>query len=346
MSPARVVIAAAVLFAVEIPAQAANRTLVHTVEKGDTLWALSKRTGCTVEQLREANPDADMLRPGDRLELPVCAEIPESAVAAKPLPGARHVVERGDTVARIARRYGVSEDAIRTLNDLGDRSMIIVGQSLALPNKLPPPPPKIRVVAGQSVGRPDRGKLIGGVQLPHHAAYHRRHPAKAYGAQHAIDHTLAAIGAVRAKHPRVHKLAIGDLSKERGGPISGHRSHQSGRDVDLGLYYRRVPSEYPDEFVKASQARVDVAATWTLIESLSAAARKPGGPEYIFLDYGLQKQLYEHAREQGMSKAKLEEIFQYPHGRHHRGGLVRHEPNHADHLHVRFSCPPKDGKCK
>ncbi len=320
--------------------------MVHTVEKGDTLWELSRRTGCTVEQLRRANPKADMLRPGDRLELPQCEATPSNRAGAAAKPGGRHVVERGDTVAKIAKRYGVSVDAIRKLNALDESAMIIVGQELVLPGEAVPEPPKIRVVAGQSIGRPDRGRLIDGVQLPHETGIYRRHPEKSYGAQHAVDHMLAAIRAVRREHPRVHKLAIGDLSKEQGGPIRGHRSHQSGRDVDVGLYYKRVPAEYPKEFVKASQAKVDLAATWTLVEALAAAAKKPGGPQYIFLDYSLQRDLYEYARSKGVSKEKLGEIFQYPHGRGHRSGLVRHEPNHADHLHVRFSCPPKDKKCK
>src|SRR5688572_22688634 len=105
MSPARVVIAAAILFAVEIPAKAANQSMVHTVEKGDTLWELSKRTGCTVDQLRRANPKADTLRPGDRIELPQCGSKlplplppPPVATAAEPAPpgpGGHHVVERG-----------------------------------------------------------------------------------------------------------------------------------------------------------------------------------------------------------------------------------------------------------
>jgi murein endopeptidase len=281
--------------------------------------------------------------------------LPPPPQAAETTVRAKHVVTRGDTVARIAKRYGVTEQGIRTLNDLSERSTILVGQILLLPTRTSlaaaptpalSPEAKIRVVLGQSVGRPDRGRLIGGVQLPHDAAIYRRHPAKAYGTQHAVDHTLAAIRAVKQKHPGVHRLAIGDLSHQRGGPINGHRSHQSGRDVDLGLYHKRPPSQYPNEFVRASVAKIDVAATWTLVESLAAAARKPGGPEYIFLDYGLQKELYEYARSQGVSKSRLAQIFQYPHGRRHREGLVRHEPNHGDHIHVRFSCPPKDAKCK
>ena len=42
---------------------------------------------------------------------------------------------------------------------------------------------------------------------------------------------------------------------------------------------------------------------------------------------------------------KLAKMFQYP----HRGastGFVRHEPNHANHIHVRFKCPRGDSACR
>src|SRR4029450_8679153 len=31
-------------------------------------------------------------------------------------------------------------------------------------------------------------------------------------------------------------LLVGDLSREYGGPLAGHRSHQSGRDADVGFF--------------------------------------------------------------------------------------------------------------
>jgi membrane-bound lytic murein transglycosylase D len=61
---------------------------------------------------------------------PVAAD---TEVAARdPETSATHEVRRGDTLSEIARRYGVTLDALRKLNGLGNRSMIRPGQVLRL----------------------------------------------------------------------------------------------------------------------------------------------------------------------------------------------------------------------
>ena len=57
-------------------------------------------------------------------------------------------------------------------------------------------------------------------------------------------------------------------------------------------------------------------------------------------------ELLKAARKAGVSRATLSKIFQYPNGRWTREALVKHEPKHADHLHVRFKCPPRDDGCR
>ena len=131
-----------------------------------------------------------------------------------------------------------------------------------------------------------------------------------------------------------------------GGPLSGHHSHQSGRDIDVGLYYRRPPADYPREFVVATEDSLDAAATWALLEAFVGTAKDEGGVEKVFLDYEVQGWLYAAARAEGWSKSRLREVFQYPDGRYAKHGIVRHEPKHADHIHVRFRCAPDDAGCK
>ena len=195
---------------------------------------------------------------------------------------------------------------------------------------------------GQSIGKPNHGHLEGGVQLPKDGAYHRRHPARSFGATHVVELTRAAIAEVRRKHPRVHKLAIGDISDPDGGRLSGHRSHQSGRDVDIGLYFKRVPKSYPQRFVGADEAPLHIAATWTLVDAFYRQSKIKGGPIAIFLDYDLQRRLADYGRKHGVDKRVLRAMFQFPGGRRSKTGFVRHEPGHHDHLHVRYGCPPRD----
>lgn len=335
-SPARLGWLVCLLCLLATPARAEDER--HRVIAGDSLWKIARANGCTVDALREAND----MKPGDPLPVGRMLEIPrcKGRVAGGP---SRYVVKSGDTLSSIALRHSTTVKQIKEDNGLSD-SLIRPGQSLVVGPGVPEVP--LRLVPGQSVGRPQRGKLVSGALLPPDSAYYRRHPDRVWGAQHVIDHVRRAVASVRRRYPGLHRLAIGDISSKRGGFISGHRSHQSGRDVDLGLYFERVPSGYPDEFVTADKGRLHLGATWALLSTLWDASREPGGPARVFLDYGVQGELYDYARSQGVSKRELRQIFQYPNGRGARGRFVSHEPKHADHLHVRFQCAPKDTDCR
>lgn len=306
----------------------------HVVRKGETLWELARERSCTVEQVRKAND----LRPGG-LRIGMTLTLP----SCKPTVAKTHVVARGDTLSAVAKRYGTTVEAIQKHNGL-DSDVIRVAQRLQVAGGAAPP--AIRMIKGQSVGSPQRGKLAEGARLPQSKRYYRRRLPRTYAAAHVVDQLEAAIGVVSAAHPKVGRLAIGDLSDEDGGSLSGHNSHQSGRDVDLGLYFKKQPAGYPKEFVAAAKGKLDVAAMWTLVDALYEQSKKAGGPTKIFLDYRIQKQLYTHARGQKISRAKLKKVFSYPDGRWAAGRLVQHLHNHHDHLHIRFGCPPKDTGCK
>ena len=78
----------------------------------------------------------------------------------------------------------------------------------------------------------------------------------------------------------------------------------------------------------------------------AARADRDGGAQVMFLDYdvqGLALRLGQGARRR---RGAPRRIFQYPHGRGASDGLVRHEPNHDNHLHVRFKCRARDTSCR
>jgi murein endopeptidase len=202
------------------------------------------------------------------------------------------------------------------------------------------------LASGQSVGAPWDGRLQHPIPLPPGDAYHLRRPARAFGTQAAVELIQRAIGETVDAFPDVHVLAIGDLSAPSGGRITEHRSHQSGRDADIGLYYLDPPADYPASFVHADESNLDCEATFKLIERFAATADEDGGVQMIFLDFDVQGLLYDWALAQGVSERRLARIFQYPHGRGSAEGLVRHEPNHDNHMHVRFQCPRADSGCQ
>jgi murein endopeptidase len=197
----------------------------------------------------------------------------------------------------------------------------------------------------QSVGRPQCGHLARPVELPEHPAYLRRHPDLAWGTKATVVHVGRAIERVRSSMPWVHPLAVGDISAEHGGPLLAHRSHQSGRDVDLGLYYLDPPPSVPHRFVRATAENLDRAATWALLTALAHTSTRPGGVDFILLDHDVQRMLFEWAQKEGVPARKIGRILQYPRPPDAPVGLVRHFPKHADHMHVRFRCPPDDRWC-
>jgi hypothetical protein len=199
---------------------------------------------------------------------------------------------------------------------------------------------------GQSVGAPWAGRLQHPTQLPAGDGYHIRRPGRSFGTEATIDFIERAIGDTREAFPDEHVLAIGDISAEAGGRITEHRSHQSGRDVDIGLFYKQQPDGYPASFVHAGANNLDCAATFKLLESFLGSANEDGGVLMVFLDFDVQGILYRWAQDHGVSERRLGRIFQYPHGRGSSEGLVRHEPNHDNHMHVRFQCPSDDTGCR
>ncbi|WP_181234278.1 penicillin-insensitive murein endopeptidase [Enhygromyxa salina] len=305
----------------------------HVVVKGDSLWKLAEAHGCTVAQLRKANDMTreDALVLGTEIRLPSCTG-----------PKLReHVVVEGDSLEAIAARYATTVAALRKHNDL-DSNLIRVGQRLRLPRDAG----ASLVRSGQSHGKVDDGRLEDPTQLPHSAAYYRRRLPRTYASEHLVAHTVRVVEAVRNQRPGVHRLAIGDLSAETGGPLTGHRTHQSGRDIDLGFYFVDAPASYPAEFVPATRENLDVAATWDLLEGFVRLADQPGGVALVYLDYDIQRLLYPAARRDGWTVEQLAEVFEYPDGRGADGRVVRHLWNHHDHLHVRFACPPGDASCR
>jgi murein endopeptidase len=197
-------------------------------------------------------------------------------------------------------------------------------------------------VHGQSVGAPWAGRLRDATELPSGEGYVLRRPWRAFGTKSMVEAIYHAVGRVREQFPETHVIAIGDLSAEQGGRISDHSSHQSGRDVDIGLIYSEKPAGYPESFVAATMDNLDPQATFALIEELAATKRV----QMMFLDYKVQGMLVQWAREHEIDEDKLDRLFQFPHGRGASDGVVRHEPNHMDHVHVRFKCPAGDNACR
>jgi len=121
---------------------------------------------------------------------------------------------------------------------------------------------------------------------------------------------------------------IGDVSNPKGGRLNRHRSHQTGRDADLGFYYRRGEV---DTFLTARKKDLDLPRTWALVRALVTET----DVDRIFVDRSLIAVLYAHAVAEGEDRDWLNDVF----GRSGGKGIVQHERRHKDHLHIRFYNP-------
>jgi murein endopeptidase len=155
--------------------------------------------------------------------------------------------------------------------------------------KSPKPVPQVVWRRSVAVGLPWRGRLENGVMLPAEGLHFftwdpilRRSPNRSWrrvGHDRLVRLLLSVAAAHRAAHPDAPRLAIGDLSRSRGGDfgprfgLPGHVSHQNGLDADVfypRLDRREVAPEHPreidrvlaqdlvDRFVRAGAVRVFV----------------------------------------------------------------------------------------
>lgn len=97
-----------------------KRYVVHAVQQGQTLFAISRAYAVPVDELLKANPDAkDGLRLGQELLIPQAAIVKKEARTAPDLlkdGELKHTVAKKETLFGIARKYGLD------INDLLDRN--------------------------------------------------------------------------------------------------------------------------------------------------------------------------------------------------------------------------------
>lgn len=314
------------------------RWVHHRMVPGETIAEVAARYGLREADLRAHNGIAastEKLRKGSRLK-----------VKARRIPPPREMVEytvvAGDSWLSIARMHGVDPKELKAYNwpwkgKLAAGSLLSVWVDPIAKSWIASATDDESIRRGAvGIGAPDAGHLVGGVAIPEGEGYEIRFTESAYGTSHAVAELVRALQRYREITKHTKPLQLGSMSRPRGGPLGGHRSHQTGRDIDILLPRKAgVPS-----WLALTPRRVDWMAVWDL-----AVALEEVDASVVYLDYALQKAMYRAVKAAGMEPAAIAKVLQYPRGYEARRGLVRHEPGHTQHLHVRFGCGPCEVEC-
>lgn len=215
--------------------------------------------------------------------------------------------------------------------------------------KLEPPAQRLSP-GGKSIGSPTEGHLVGGAHLGD-APYLRIVPTYAQGdVRWGVEPLVSAIDraarAVRKQFPDA-VLSVGHLSKQGGGELDRHASHESGRDADIGFYVKNQQGKsiYADHFVAFKGdgtaptwpgAQFDDARNWAFIAAMI------GDPHaritHVFVSTPIRQRLLAYAAKIGAPPAlrvRASELMAQPHG----------ALPHDDHFHIRVACPSGMDKC-
>jgi murein endopeptidase len=178
-----------------------------------------------------------------------------------------------------------------------------------------------------SVGFADQGRLINAVHMPKSDAWICQRPDLAWGTQETVEALATAFRTVHDRFPDSAPARLSHIGLQDGGYLRPHRSHQSGRDADIALFYK-------GDAAPGGRARrekfIDPARNWALLRALITRT----DVQVILVDRAIQKVLRDYAIAAGEDRQWVERIF-----RPDKRALVQHARKHRDHFHVRFYSP-------
>lgn len=303
-----------------ITAACASRWFLVTFPVWTWLWAcqphapgLEEQTSEPAPELRREQPDPAPNQSGHAIT---------------------YTISRGGTLRNVANLYKLYHHEIAQLNpaldpdrELEPQTEVVVFRDLGRPS--------------ESVGYPHEGEIENA--LPMLEGPGRKITAerwKTWATRHTIGQLDQVLRRWAELEPKAPPVLVGNLSSRAGGPLAPHKSHQSGRDVDLS-YITKWNGKDRVNWQHVTAENFDPELTWRLIKLITQDAQV----EVIYMDRRIQRLLLEHAKRHGtIRRARLGNWLEVAAGS--EDALIRHVAGHQDHFHVRFSCPSGSRKCR
>ena len=111
-----------------------SQTASHEVQKGETLYSISRKYGISVGELCSENniSTSAVIKTGQKLKIPT-QNSSEAKNTQKIEKTDTYIVKKGDTLYGIAKRFGISVETLTILNKMSGSNTIKVGQVLTVP---------------------------------------------------------------------------------------------------------------------------------------------------------------------------------------------------------------------
>jgi LysM repeat protein len=115
--------------------------IIHKVDKGEGLLAISRRYNVTIDDIKKVNPQLKTLSVGQKVKIPYTLKTPVDSTKitideahanadSREVPSTKiHVVIQGETISKIASKYKISPQQLIKWNTIKNNS-ISIGQEL------------------------------------------------------------------------------------------------------------------------------------------------------------------------------------------------------------------------
>jgi membrane-bound lytic murein transglycosylase D len=170
----------------------------HKVRKGENLGVIARQYGIKVSELQQANDmKSSRIRAGQTLLIQIkVTPKPKSSKGKKPHKVRTYIVQSGDDVASVARKFGISQDSVRAWNSLDVAAIVKTGDTLVVSK--PEPKPQVESDRPQK----DRPKISKGAKYAVREGDTFADIAKSYG--------VPVVMLMQANQGFSRRLTVGD----------------------------------------------------------------------------------------------------------------------------------------